>query len=287
MSFLGLLVGGFLGFLIVWVMSVFMEPNAINGLIALGFIVGMPFLGYHAGDYLSDSIHVANNRRQEAKRREAEARQRLLGNISSNRSSCVSAVSQSIELIERLPECLFKANIHLDAAEKEFKDNAYAPFWDEVEAAAFQMGEYNSSIRKVKANRDSYILKMRELERTSNVSGIPGFDIDISNVPSPQAVADRFTTLTRKGQTDFQFANIYEHRISRQVIIAGFRTLGEAICNLSSQIEYGFEDLRTTFEKEQYRTRRSIESLEDNVAAVHRGVNSLESDIDRLRRETR
>lgn len=66
------------------------------------------------------------------------------------------------------------------------------------------------------------------------------------------------------GQTNFQFANIWEHRRTREVLIAGFRTLGEAINNLGATIEYSVSDLQ-----------RSISS--DIANLVEEGIRTREA----------
>ena len=63
-------------------------------------------------------------------------------------------------------------------------------------------------------------------------------------VPNPSNIVNHFKSLVRQGQTDFQFATIWEQRKTRQAIVEGFKTLGEAIDQLSNSVEVSVRDLQ-------------------------------------------
>ena len=42
--------------------------------------------------------------------------------------------------------------------------------------------------------------------------------------------------VARKGQTDFRFVSIWEQRKTREVLIGGFRNLGDAVENVGNRI---------------------------------------------------
>jgi hypothetical protein len=90
---------------------------------------------------------------------------------------------------------------------------------------------------------------------------------------------EEFRHVVRKGQTNFQFANIWEHRKTREVLIAGFRTLGEAIDNLSSVVEREISSLSATLHsdlvqlvEEQIRTREAAEKSAEEQAKTREEV---------------
>jgi hypothetical protein len=69
------------------------------------------------------------------------------------------------------------------------------------------------------------------------------------------------------GQTTFQFANIWEHRRTREVMIAGFRTLGDAVNNLGPAVEGSLSGLQQSVSsdvarlvQEEIKTRDSLDS---------------------------
>ncbi|MFY9825459.1 MAG: hypothetical protein WAM82_29060 [Thermoanaerobaculia bacterium] len=66
------------------------------------------------------------------------------------------------------------------------------------------------------------------------------------------------------GQTSFEFATIWEQRRTREVLIAGFRNLGEAMSNLRFAIQGSVEELKGALSsniaqllEEQVRTREA------------------------------
>jgi gas vesicle protein len=69
----------------------------------------------------------------------------------------------------------------------------------------------------------------------------------------------------RLGETNFQFASILESRKTRKAIVAGFRSLHDAIDDLGYRIEDTMSDLKdsvssdlATIVEEQIRTRETV-----------------------------
>ena len=89
----------------------------------------------------------------------------------------------------------------------------------------------------------------------------------------PLPVSKELRNVERMGQTNFQFANIWEHRRTRTVLLAGFTTLSEAIDGLGSTIEYSISSLQQSVSsdvarlvEEEIKTREALDSrlLEQN-----------------------
>jgi hypothetical protein len=94
----------------------------------------------------------------------------------------------------------------------------------------------------------------------------PSFPATSSNLPDPAPVLNDLRRVVRMGQTNFQFANIWEHRRTREVMIAGFHTLGEAVNNLGSVVENSLGSLQQSISsdmarlaQEQIKTRDSLD----------------------------
>lgn len=58
----------------------------------------------------------------------------------------------------------------------------------------------------------------------------------VVKVPSIDATTTGMNALRRSAEADFHFANIWEHRQLRKVMIAGFQTLGEALKHLEESV---------------------------------------------------
>jgi hypothetical protein len=68
----------------------------------------------------------------------------------------------------------------------------------------------------------------------------------------------------RLGQTNFEFATIWEHRKTREVLISGFRNLGEAVSNLGFAVQSAMDELKVAVSsdmaqliEEQVRSRQA------------------------------
>ena len=66
----------------------------------------------------------------------------------------------------------------------------------------------------------------------------------LNSVPDASSVMIQLARVVRLGQTNFEFANIWEHRRTREVLIAGFRTLGDALNTLGATIEHSVSALQ-------------------------------------------
>lgn len=196
---------------------------------------------------------VENSNNSEITRAEDEARYLT--------SDLTNTYESSTALASELPQCLSRAANWLRQAENEFKDNAFAPFWDAVENAARQLATFNDKTNQVSKAADKYYRGLNGRTHT-----FPSFPATATNLPSPSSVVNELRRVVRMGQTNFQFANIWEHRRTREVMIAGFRTLGEAVNNLGSAVESSLLGLEQSISsdvarlvEEEIKTRGSMD----------------------------
>lgn len=138
----------------------------------------------------------------------------------------------------------YQAQLAADAlklAASEHQENAFAPFWDAIETAAAALGECYTSSQWFSANVPRYdeILRGRD-------HSFPDCFEGIEELPDCRPLLDELYRLVRLAQRDFHFSNIWEHRQTRKVLIAGFSTLGEAIRSLEATVQRSFADLKQT-----------------------------------------
>lgn len=175
-------------------------------------------------------------------------------------SHAVALYKSSSDSFLSLPELLKRASESLDQAHSEYKHNAFGPFWDKVENAAGYLAAFNSKVAQLAQNADDYYASLKG--RNHNFSSFP---VRHESLPNPSSVIEEFNLLVRRGQTNFQFATIWEHRKTREALIAGFRTLGEAVNNLGVVIDNSISDLKSSISsdiaglvEEQIMTRETI-----------------------------
>ena len=145
----------------------------------------------------------------------------------------------SLGLATELSQHLHLASDLLRQAEVEYQENAFAPFWDAVEKAAKQLAAFNDKANQLSNKVPGYYQMLSGRKHT-----FPPFPDNPSALQYAPSVTRELRRIVRLGQTNFQFANIWEHRRTRDVLIAGFRTLGEAIDNLGATIEYSISKLQ-------------------------------------------
>lgn len=166
----------------------------------------------------------------------------------------------SIETNGALPDSLGRAARALKEAEKEYADSAFDPYWSAVEEAAGSLAAFDRGVRRLSQNAQDYYELLN-----GRLHNFPVFPVRMEALPDPAPVVEEFRRVVRMGQTDFHFANIWEHRKTRQVLFEGFRNLGDAVNNLGGAIMVSFSSLETSISsglalasEEQARTREAL-----------------------------
>lgn len=136
-------------------------------------------------------------------------------------------LQSSTAIASQLPHILADASYHLQTARSEFAQNAFDPFWTEVERAAQYLYTFKLQVEQLSKNADLYYSKLRGRNHT-----FPIFPVRRESLPDPTPLLEELRTIVRLGQTNIDFATILQHRRTREVLIAGFRSLGELVDNL-------------------------------------------------------
>jgi hypothetical protein len=163
--------------------------------------------------------------------REAQGLSQKVGNLDKSYS----------EVLLSLSVYLGKANNFLREAATEYEEEAFAPFWDKIEMATMELTQFSRSVTKLAEVAREYDESLAG--RTHNFSVLTGSG---QEVPDPSATLHELARLVRLGQRSFQFATIWEHRRTREVLVEGFATLGDAVNNLEYSIHSSLADLKTT-----------------------------------------
>jgi hypothetical protein len=126
-------------------------------------------------------------------------------------------------------------------ADQEFQARAYAPFWDVIENIAIDISMCRTRINLLEGKISDYTRQLN-----GEIHTFPPQPLDMNAIPPSQPLTDELGRLVRCGQTNFEFATIWEHRRTRQVIAEGFQTLGEAIDGLAEAVRQSFDRLQWT-----------------------------------------
>lgn len=190
-------------------------------------------------------IHEANEQRRQAeeaernRRRQAEEAERdRLAYLDSECRSLACLRESSHVKFHSLNQIVSSASGWLDTAEQEFKERAFAPFWDALEHATNFLGEYHESIEEIKTTASYY-----EDRRSLLTVTVPAFDVPEAGMPDARPLASRLSNLGRAAQKDFQFATIYEQRKTNQLLYSGFGTLATGLQCVQHAITDALNDL--------------------------------------------
>jgi uncharacterized protein YyaL (SSP411 family) len=142
-----------------------------------------------------------------------------------------SLVDQSRTIFGTLNAYVANAESATLTAASEYRERAFAPFWESVEAAAKNLASYRQAIIAVNENAAQHASRASWLS-----SPIQRFNVPHSQLVDARPVADQLSDVVRKAQRDFEFATIYEQRKTNQLIIAGFDSLSDAITHMGQNI---------------------------------------------------
>ena len=107
-------------------------------------------------------------------------------------------------------------------------------------------------------------------------------------------LAERMSKLVYKAQQNFKFSNIYEHRQTRKILVAGFKNFADILRRIGNQISNHIEELNTTVEV----YNEEMAALMENALAQHQDrhdetwiqrelhhVELMQADLQRVERE--
>ena len=203
------------------------DASLLGGLILSFAISAIAVLIYR-------SLDARRNAKWEAKEARKAAGQALLAKVAEAESltSRLLVVRQSsVGLAARMPELLDNAAAWLQRAKYEFNDHAFGPFWEAVLESAVCLAQFCDNAKELASNASFYNGALRGRQHT-----FPSFPVHPMELPNPMPIANDLRSIVRRGQTNFQFAIIWEQYKTRQVLVSGFKTLEEAISGLTDAV---------------------------------------------------
>ncbi|MDX1998662.1 MAG: hypothetical protein SF066_13170 [Thermoanaerobaculia bacterium] len=145
---------------------------------------------------------------------------------------------EALSVSRGLQPLLQKAGEQIRRAEQAYSRHAYSPFWDRIEEAADLLDEFNSAVEELASLCAGYSSLLGGRRHS-----FPLFPVDLSTLPNPAPTVRELSRVVNLGLTDFRFANIWEHRRTRQAVERGFRDLGRAANDLRSSLVGSVQDL--------------------------------------------
>jgi hypothetical protein len=222
----------------------------------------------HAASMAEQRRHEEEQRRRAAAARDQAERERnrQVHNAEQiqRRESLTQLVARTAATAQTLPEMLVEADEALIRAESEFSEGAFAPFWDEVEAAVSSLIRFDQGLQSMSRNSEQYNLQVTEIDLDP-----PPFEVGLSKLPDATSTIARMQTIVRNAQKSFQFAQIYEQRRTNQLLVGGFASLGQALSRLGDQLGASLDELNKRV-SEVARVNDNGEKLVNGIDAVRR-----------------
>lgn len=243
-------------------------------------IVAVGAFAYVAG--LRRARAITAEMKHRAKRAQAEYQGRL-GAAAKEAAHVTKEVTDlyvtSRQLSETAQSEIERAFAGLRRADAEYETHAYAPFWDAIESAAGALGHVTQSLRLIASNAQKYDQLLDGRRHT-----FPRFSVDSTALPAPQSAADQLGDIVRRGQRSFEFSMIWEQRRTRDVLIAGFGSLADAIAGVSDAVVRSYvsccEAIQSAAATAEYR-------ITENTQEVSRGADASQALLIRLERQER
>lgn len=180
--------------------------------------------------FMSMTMELAGARKREKERRNAEhareqaAREAALADLR-------RTLSEAQETAASLPIVLAGAELLLDKADHELRAKLASPFWEAIEDAVAKLEEFRSAMTTIQSLQAQYSAGSSRFHRA-----LPAFEIGVAILPDPTRTHRRLTSLYRQAQAIPHFSLVYEQRRTTATLVAGFRSLGQAVEHLGERI---------------------------------------------------
>lgn len=208
--------------------------------------------------YRARTVAAAESRAQRE-----ELRLRRVAQQRRARVRLLSINEESLSLLESMPGWVESAESHLDQAELDFAEGAFAPFWSSVERAAFSLAAFDESVQKLESNSCEYVDLLAHHKGPA-----PAFAVSSGSTARMKlatATSHRMHGIVRNAQRDFQFSVIYEHRKTNQILVAGFKSLAQAVEEMASRITSSIDNLTTSVDKMTSTLDESLRRLSEQT----------------------
>ncbi len=234
--------------------------GAIIGILLLGaliaifkywlFIVGIGFFVWCFVSIVKDSkkrtleeearIQKKLVEKHKYEQKEREDKQKHENNQRYLLEICSKIISDVNKLHCLLFSNLTNAKTSIKNAEEEFVERAFNPFWDKIEKAVIDLGNFDLNVKKIESLSKEYSRNAAKLD--SNRVPEP-FDKNTYIIPSPSALVRELGAIVRVAQKDYQFATIFNQRKTNKILTSGFSTLSEAISEVKNTLQNSIESL--------------------------------------------
>jgi hypothetical protein len=220
-------------------------------LVGLAVAVTIP-LGWRA---------IESKRRRERESLEAEVARKAAARaaVAAARAAALAQLQRLISDAERaaasLPIILGETELTLDRADDELQNQLAISFWEAMEEAVAKLQDFQGAMSMIEVRRAEYSAQASTLDGAT-----PRFRLGMSVLPDPTGTQSRLTYLFRQAQAIPHFCLVYEQRRTTSTLVAGFRSLGQAVERLGHRLVDEIGSLATSLDSRLDSLEKSLES---------------------------
>lgn len=243
MGFIGLIISVISFFVLILIMANADDPPGIWWLVP--FVA--PFFIYKWFVQSQQQKSAQKSRRELNKWNMEQSEKEGLAATFSAKKCVLSSIEQIGEL--NVLSCnIADTNAHANGA---FQRKNYSLFWDLVKQNLELCDECVSLLSQLASNAESYVKVL-----SGRVHDFPVYPIKMEHIPEFKKLSAELDAIIDLGQTDFEFATIYEQRRNRDLIVNGTKNLDEAIARFSSELAMKRDKLKKELDRTVEQTRR-------------------------------
>ncbi len=159
--------------------------------------------------------------------------------------------------LSMLQKLLAHAETSLIQSNQLLKERAFTPIWDSIEEVVDSLKQFNQRVGLINTSAKQYYELLEGREHS-----FPPFPVKSDRIPNPDTLVRRLSQVIAVAHRDYQFASIYEQRKTTSAVVAGFRSMQEAITRLGEDIVSSISSLH--------------DSLDSGLRAIHSQLESME-----------
>jgi len=180
-------------------------------------------VGPVAGVWLVSAIRDKRLEKLRAKKNE-NAKKNAIRKASSDTSRLISGHKDILSGRQRLAQTQSSFVNSVNYVRSQYRNRAFAAYWDGIRDLVDNLNSYKQLLDSVRGEVRSY-----DSLRSSTYNNFPPQPLEASGLPDAEYLIKIFLETVQLGQTDFEFATIWEQRRTQEILIAGFNTLENGV----------------------------------------------------------
>ncbi len=225
------------------------------------------------------AVRIDKNRRREESLREhndlIESQKRVYSNINKAIFNAENSYGEAVRL-------MFLATDHVLAAEEKYEANLFAPFWDVIEDAIKCLKIMQGEVDDLQRASEYYKQFVEEYKsygqldkNHKNIPEYPAQPVSLEDIEKQTSdVVSALNRFIEMGQSNYNFASIYEQRKTRRTLEEGFSDLDAALHETKSSLTHSLGELSNELSDMADDVSDAIEIGSAGVAAAVAGVGS-------------